>query len=72
MSEKKVIYFDENAPNQEEEMRRYTESKLHNAAIKEQERFDRVTLFDKAINAIAKLFRAKTKSAIEQSKQNTK
>lgn len=40
MPEKQVIYFDENARDKEAEIRRYSESKLNNAAIEEQKRLD--------------------------------
>ena len=70
MPEKQVIYYDENARDQEAEIRRYSESKLHNAAIKEQERFDRITLFDKAVNALVKLFTGKTKRTAQSQQKS--
>lgn len=65
MPEKPVIYYDEKARDKEAEMRRYEASKLKYAAKKERERFDRVTLFDKAINAIINLFKSKSKRTVK-------
>ncbi|MBR4860442.1 MAG: hypothetical protein IKV10_04030 [Alphaproteobacteria bacterium] len=61
MPEKQVIYYDEYAKDRQAEERRYSASKLHNAAIKEQERFDHETLFEKTVHAILDLLRQKTK-----------